>query len=191
MALYKVALRKAHDVTWPQRRKWSTTFYVSAESAVSAATTIVNAWDDHLKGATRNNVFAYEVYATSVTEGDADYNIQTVPAGIQRGTAGAGSGELYRPDVCVSVTIPVAGSRPSRKFWRWGLTEGDISNGVALGGGIPEAIAGAFNAMLTELSGVLVDPDGQALQSGVVLRLTRRSFGRLAGLNLPEPPAVG
>jgi hypothetical protein len=191
MALYKVALRKAHDVTWPQRRKWSTTFYVSAESAVSAATTIVNAWDDHLKGATRNNVFAYEVYATSVTEGDADYNIQTVPAGIQRGTAGAGSGELYRPDVCVSVTIPVAGSRPSRKFWRWGLTEGDISNGVALGGGIPEAIAGAFNAMLTELAGVLVDPDGQALQSGVVLRLTRRSFGRLAGLNLPEPPAVG
>jgi hypothetical protein len=191
MPLYKTALRLAHDVTWPQRRKWSTTFFVQAESALSAATTIVNAWDDHLGGATRNNIFAYEVYATSATEGDADYHIQTVPVGIQRGTAGAGSGELYRPDVCVSVTIPVAGSRPSRKFWRWGLTEGDVTNGVVLAGGIPEAIVGAFDAMLTELAGVLVDPDGQALQSGVVLRLTRRSFGRLAGLAVPEPPAVG
>lgn len=191
MALFKTALRLAHDTTWPQRRKWSTTFYMDVADAETAAAEGVNAWEDYLRGCTRSNIFCYEVYATSVTEGDSLYHIATVPTGISRGTAGAGSGELYRPDVCVSVTIPVAGSRPSRKFWRWGLTEGDVTNGVALAGGISDAIVNGFDPLLTDRPTVFVDPQGQRLLPGVVLRLTRRSFGRLAGMNLPEPPAVG
>jgi hypothetical protein len=191
MPLYKTALRMAHDQTWPQRRKWSTTFYVDALTAESAAQVMRANWQGYLRGATRTNVFAYEVYATSATEGDSDYFIETIEPGFQRGDAGAGSGELYRPDVCISVTIPVAGSRPSRKFWRWGLTEGDVTNGVVLAGGISDAVLAGFNDMLLANDGVLVDPQGQNLGSNVVLRLTRRSFGRLAGLNLPEPPPVG
>ena len=189
MALYHVSLRQSHDLANTTRRKWSNSFFVEAPSAAAAAAWGVGLWEGYLRQAVRERVWCYEVYATSVIEGDDDYIVQGVPPGSQRGQLPAGSGEPYGKEYCVSVTIPAVAGRPSRKFWRPGLTEGDITNGENLSLGLVNTIESVFNSALGAVA--MLDPDGQTLVGPVRARLSIRRLGRESGENLPAPPPLG
>lgn len=191
MALYKVSWRKSWDTANIARRKWSTTIYIEAASSVAAAAAGVGMWVSFLRQACRNTVFCYEVYATDLVPGTSDYTVQGVPAGSQRGTlALTGLGEPYLPKACISVTIPVTGSRPSRKFWRPGLFEADVVNGEGLLTTIGDVVKAQWDAALAAASS-LRDPDNELLTANVTVRLTTREFGRESTNLPPEPPPVG
>ena len=192
MPLFKCSLRMAHDVTWSSRRKWSTTFFVMAEGVAQAAEQMQNAWASFLRAATSSDIFCYEVYVTDTAVGTDNYVVETVPPGSQRGTFDNGAaGERYLPQTVVTVTLGVAGSRPSRKFWRFGLREGNVSQGEALTSDVVNEVTDAFNGLLGAPGFSFVDPDGQALTSVSRLKLGTREFGRTAGADVPQPPAVG
>ena len=191
MARYKTSLRKAFDSSINPRRKWSTTFIVEAASATAAAAALVVGWQNFLREACRSHVFAYQVYATSVLANDEDYVIQNIPVQYQRGTLTKPNDEPYKATVCVGVELQtVGGGRPSRKFWRPGLFEGDIAAGTNFVGNIHQLVAVQFADFLDNASGVVVDPDGQAFQTGVpVTYLTDRRFGDESANNVPNAPA--
>jgi hypothetical protein len=189
MPLYSVSLRQSWDIVGTNRRKWSNVFFKEAPNATAAAAWGVGAWVADLRNASRTACFCYEVYATSVTEGDDDYAVQTVPQGSSRGSIGTPGTDAYFAPVCISVTIQAESGRPSRKFWRPGLFEGDISGGQTVVPTLIQAIEGAFSFFVE--NAVPADPDGQILQGGVVARLTRRNFGRESTENLPQPPPQG
>jgi hypothetical protein len=191
MPLYKTALRMAHDASWPQRRKWSTTFFVNTSAATVAAASMVGAWIAYLHLAARDNIFAYEVYATDLNPATEDFAVQPIPSSDQRGSIGGGTSQPYLAKACVNQRLNVLSSRPSFKFWRPGLLEEDVLNGVDVGPAMLTAISTAFSAMIEDFEGSLVDPDGQVLSSPGKQTLTTREFGRYAGNDLPLPPPVG
>lgn len=189
MALFSIAIKQSWDTAGITRRKWSNVFFADAPNADAAAALGVNLWTTYLRGAARTTVFAYEVYATSLLQGDDVYKIQSVPAAQSRGTLAIPSGEAYAPKNCLSITIPASQGRPSRKYWRPGLWESDVVAGQAVNSTLVQAVESAFNSMLvTEL---LVDPDGQPLTGQVVARFTSRAFGRESAENVPLPPPQG
>ncbi len=188
MAIYSIALRQSWDISGINRRKWSNVFFADAANPAAAAALGVGLWVNYLRTAVRQAVFCYEVYATSIAVGDELYAVQTVPEASQRGTLTNGSGEPYEPKSCVSVRILASQGRPSRKFWRPGLWEGDVVAGQTVNPTVTSAIESAFNDML--VNELLVDPDGQLLSSGVVTRYTTREFGRESTEGLPTVPAA-
>lgn len=191
MPIYKVSLRKAHDASWPDRRKWSNTFYLNTANAAAAASAMVVAWVDYLRDAVRTTVFAYSVFASSIAEGDSDFIENSIPVELQRGTFvpdGVTAGEPYLLKACSSVKILVAGSRASRKFWRPGLYEGDIVSGRALVAPFAARIVSQFNTMIGDGGGIWVDPDNEPYAQGVTQRVTTREFGREASIDVPEAP---
>lgn len=189
MPLYKVSWRLAHDVTWPQRRKWSNTAYVTAPSSTTAAAAGVAAWVSYLALATDNSVFCYEVYATDLTPGTDDYATQSVPPSQQRGDRATPGGEKYLLKAVATVTINVPGSRPSRKFWRMGLHEADVVNGADLNVATLEALTIGLGQFAGDET--WADPDGQLYASVGRIHLSTREFGRYAGNDVPSPPALG
>lgn len=192
MPRYRTALRMAHDLTFPQRRKWSTTFFIEAASALEAADLVRAAWVAQLRPGAATSVFAYEVYATDLLPATSDYAVVPVAPGSQRGTFNQlGGVQKYLLKACIAVTLPVTGSRPSRKFWRFGLNEDDVVDGVSLGSVVTTNVANAWTAFVGALGAALVDPQGQAITGVSRLRLTTREFGRTAGADVPEPPPVG
>lgn len=189
MALYKLAWRFAHDVTWPNRRKWSTTAYVDAPSAVAAAAAGVVGWTQLLRGGVNNTIFCYQVYATDLSPDTDNYVVQEIPDGSRRGTRNPADGEKYLTKAVATVEVLVAGSRPSRKFWRVGLTEGEVTNGTTLSPAVVSAVTAAFQNLVGEET--FCDPDGQLYTGVGRITLGTREFGRTAGADVPEPPAVG
>lgn len=188
MPLYSVSLRQSWDITQAPRRKWSNTFFFDAPNATAAAAAGVGLWTGFLRNAARSIVFCYEVYATSVLEGDDDYFVQPMTAGLERGTLTPPAGEEYDPVVCASVTIRASSGRPSRKYWRPGLREADVVQGTTLVPAVVAAVEAAFNDALANVP--LVDPDGQTLIAPVVVRYSRRKFGRESTENLPSVPVL-
>lgn len=191
MTLYQCSLRQSSDKPGTVPRKWSNTFFIDAASAVQAAAAMVGLWQGYLRNACFNRVFAYEVYATDLAQGTDDYAIQAIPAGSQRGTLDDGGMEAYLAKACLAVTLSVTGSRPSRKFWRVGLTEGMVINGVSVDLAIVEEIRDAWALLFLEQDGVLRDPDGQPLTGVQSIRLTTREFGRESTNLVPTPPPFG
>lgn len=182
----------AHDATWPQRRKWTNTYYVEAANPTAAAAAVAVGWTAHLRNAAYRSVFAYEVYATDLAEGTELYAVVGIPTGQQRGTLNAPADqEEYLTKACAAVTLTVPDSRPSRKFWRPGFYEGGIVDGVSIFPSIVTAIREAFEDFIDAFEGQLRDPDGQAITGVGTIKLTTREFGRTAGSDLPEPPPVG
>lgn len=187
MALYRVAWRLAHDVTWPARRKWTTTAFVDAASAIMAGAAAAAAWTAYLRAATFDTVFCYEVYASDMVPGTDNYYTQSITPGSQRGTiASSGMGEPYLLKACVTTSLNVTGSRPSRKFWRPGLYELAVVNGVGITTALDTAIRNAWAGLCSDET--FVDPDGQLYNSVGTLRLGTREFGRYAGNDVPSPP---
>lgn len=190
MALFKTSLRLAHDVTWPNRRKWSNTFYVDAANPAAAAAAIAGAWTLLFRNAADTTIFAYEAYATDMTPGTDVYATVPIAIGNQRGTR-VGESQPYLTKACLAVTLNAVAGRPSRKFWRFGLRETDVENGVSVTSEVATLVRDIFDEALGELSLTFLDPDGQALTSVARITLTTREFGREAGNDVPIPPPVG
>lgn len=190
MPLYKASLRMATDMPGQPARKWSNTYFWDAASAFVAADATRNLWNGFLKGVSRERVYCYEVYATDLAEGTTDYVVLPIAPGDQRGTLPLPASDPYMPKVCVAVELLVNGSRPSRKFFRPGLTEADIAAGVTLDSTLAAAIADAFGDAAEGFSG-LRDVDNQPIFGVGKVRLTTREFGRESTNLVPTPPPLG
>lgn len=192
MTLYRTSLRLATDQPGVPARKWSNTFFVEAPTAFSAAALIYSAAWSELRTSVKERVYAYEVYATDSNTATDDFAIFPIPIGERRGTVPvAGLGEPYLPKVCLAVTLSVAGSRPSRKFWRPGLFENEVLAGVSVTPALITEITGRFNTFIADMDGALRDPDGQSVGPVQKITLTTREFGREATADVPLPPALG
>lgn len=192
MPLYRTSLRLAWDVVGVPQRRWSNTFFLNQSSSLAAASQMVALWDQVLRGAARQRVYAYEAYAVDTNEATDDYAVLPVPVGVQRGTlAGDAGNEAYLPKACMAVTLTVLGSRPSRKFWRPALYEPDVLGGVTLSPTLITAVRTAFEDLIEAAGGSLVDPDGQSIAAVTKLTLTTREFGRESTADVPVPPALG
>lgn len=188
MAIFSVNLRQSWDQNQGVQRKWSNVFFFEAPSSVAAAAAGVGLWTGFLRNAVRTSVFCYEVYATSLLEGDDEYTVQTMTPGLERGTLVVPTGEAYDPTVCIAVTIRASSGRPSRKYWRPGLKESDVVAGSSIVPALVAQVEAAFNAALDATP--LVDPDGQALSSPVLARYSRRKFGRESVEGVPAVPTL-
>lgn len=190
MPLYRAALRLATDMPGQPARKWSTTFYLNTVTAFVAANLVRVGWNQQLSFAARDRVYAYEVYATDLTEGTTDYVVLPIEPGDQRGQIPTPSSDPYLPKSCIAVELLVVGSRPSRKFWRPGLTEADIASGVTVDPALITTVRTQFEAFLMATD-ALRDPDDQTMFGVGSLRLTTREFGREATNLVPAPPPFG
>lgn len=191
MALHRVSLRMAHDSTWPNRRKWSNTFYVDTANPAAAAAFVAGVWQLHFRNAADSSVFAYEAHASDMVAGTDNFATVGIPQGFQRGLRAGGSTEKYLTKACIAVTLTAASGRPSRKFWRFGLRETDVVQGASIEAGVTTLITDWFNEALQELATKFLDPDGQILTAVQKTTLTTREFGRDAGNDVPDAPPVG
>lgn len=192
MARYATYLRMASDIVGQPARKWSNVFFMEAVSPLAAAFFTASAWAENLRTCCRERVYAYEVYATDLTPGTDAFSVVGISPGEQRGLLTTPIGEEpYMPKTCLAVTLGVSGGRPSRKFWRPGIYEGDIVNGVGVNPALVTLINTAFTNMIDSLGSVFVDPDGQNVFSVSRIRLTTREFGRESQTDVPLPPPLG
>lgn len=193
MALYDVVLRLATDQPGIPARRWSNRFILDSDSAFSAAAAIRAQWIGKLRNGVRERVYAYEVYATDTNTTTDNFTTLPILPGDQRGTLAnpVGGLEPYLPKACMAVTLNVASSRPSRKFWRPGFLEADITNGVSVNPDLVELTTNLFEGVIQDLFGAWVDPDSQEIASVGRIRLTTREFGREATADVPAPPPLG
>ena len=193
MPLFKTSLRLATDQPGIPARKWSNTFYLETNSVIDAANRVRDGWIQYLRGAARQRVYAYEVYATDLNAATETFAVLPIAPGSQRGIIidPAGGLQPYLPKACAAVTLSVLGSRPSRKFWRPGFLEDDIIDGVQIQPALVTLITNQFAQFIDGLFGALVDPDVQEIAGVSKIRLTTREFGREATADVPAPPALG
>lgn len=192
MTLYRVALRLAFDSTFPLPRKWSTTFFVEAANAVAAASVGALGWEGPLRQAAKSFVFCYDVYATDLNPGTTDYANVAPALSLQRGAVAPATAELYLDKFCAAVTITVPLSRPSRKFWRYGFEEAEVSQaGRTISPAVITLIRDAWNDFIDINPGLLRDEDGQAYTQVANVRATTREFGRESTNLVPQGPPLG
>jgi hypothetical protein len=169
-------------------KKWRTTFHVDEATVLAAANRVRIDWEDTLRDHTRQHIFAYEVYATDLDPDSAIYTIIPVTEAQQRGAL-ATSAEMYPIEHCLSVTIAVPGSRPSRKFWRFGGLETDYTDGVFSNVSLAALIVDDFNTVIG--GGSYRDLDGELWTGVLKSKASHRRLGRLAGFELPTAPPSG
>lgn len=193
MAHFLAYLRQAWDIPGATARRWSNVFHLNSTDLAAATADAQALWINYLRAAARERVYCYETYVTSFAALDEVFNVTAVPEGSQRGslvTPSTGA-DPYLSKACVAVTLNVSGSRPSRKFWRPGIYEGDITNGQSVGATLAAAIQGAFDNAIADLGANLTDPQGAPFTGVGRLRLTTREFGRESTADVPLPPPFG
>ncbi len=191
MALFFIQLRQAIEIGGAVLYKWSNTFYADVGDVNDAASVGVALWTNALRNAAREDVFCYQVYARDVLLGTDVFTTVNVAQGSQRGSLIAPISEPYFRSAVVTVTIPVAQSRPSRKFWRPGLREADVIDGVALDSTLTTALQTAFDGVFNTGNITWRDPDNELLSGPVTLRLGSRRLGDEATADLPVAPPRG
>lgn len=188
MTLFRTELRFACDPGNIPYRKWRTTFYVDTSSTEAAASALVDSWINTLRNNVRDRVYAYQAYATDLDPESAIYSLVPIDPAFQRGALST-SADLYNFDICLAVSIAVPASRPSRKFWRPGLMESDISNGVFNNSAYADAITTDFNTIIGE--GIYRDIDGDFWQAVLGIKQSNRKMGRTAAFDVPTGPPLG
>lgn len=188
MALWRVAVRKAINILGVQY-KWSNLYFVESLSDLTAAEVGLTIWDDAERLFHKEYVFCYEVYASSVTEGDSIYTILPHGAGATSYGAIASVGEALPMFNVVRVDLPVAsGGRPSRKFYRPPLHEADQASGSLSAGSLLTGLATGMAALTAVPE--LRDESGNSF-SGYTLRgITARRLGKTASVGVPSAPTV-
>lgn len=188
MGLFVVSLRQAMERGSTPYRKWSNTFFVETETAEAAASLVNDGWVNILRNHVREHVYAYQVYATDMLVATSEYIVEAIDPAFQRGVVSRPD-EIYTPENCVAVSITVPASRPSRKFWRPGLTEADFGNGVFDNTTLLGQIISDFNDLIA--SGPFRDVDGQNWISVLGVKQSIRRLGRTAPFDVPAGPALG
>lgn len=187
MALHKIQVRKAVSDAGGSF-KWSNTYYAETLSLTTALVVGANIWANGERLFHRSRVYCYEIYASTVTPGDGLFDRYAVVEGDQRGSF-AGAGDQLPLFNVVRVDLTVAGGgRPSRKFYRPTLEEGDQTNGIITNATWLTALSNG----LTYIVGLpeVRDESGNDLNGFSQRGITSRRLGREAGLGVPAPPPV-
>jgi hypothetical protein len=187
MTLYRLELRQAIYSGNTVRRKWRNTFFAERDSVDDALIVAQAIWSN-LRQQTRANVFCYEIYATDLNPGTSDYRVITVPNEEQTGLLSA-TPDLWDINVCWALSLNVGSSRPSRKYIRPGLAEGDFSGGNFTNFGWLSDYVNMVKLML-ELIPPLRDESGNPFSGTASIKLSNRRLGRTSPLNLPPHPGV-
>lgn len=191
MALFFVQLRQAIEIGGSTLYKWSNIFYADVGDVSDAASVGVSLWTNALRNAARTDVYCYQVYARDVLSGTDIFTTVNVPQGSQRGTLTPPVSQPYFRSAVVTVTIPVALSRPSRKFWRPGLREADVIDGTDLDTSLAGDLQAAFDLVFNTGNITWRDPDGELLSGPVTLKLGSRRLGDESTADLPIAPPRG
>ena len=185
MPTFKVELRQAMERDGVPFRKWRNTFFVLGTNVGDAASRVKNDWETILRLAVRGHVYAYQVYATDLDPDSSLFSLQAIDTAFQRGDLGVGD-EIYVPEECLAVTIGVSSSRPSRKFWRPGLIEGDFTKAVYSNSTLTTATITAFAALIATES--YVDPQSEPWTEVLSVKQSNRELGRTAPFEVPAGP---
>jgi hypothetical protein len=188
MPLFRVTPRKAINDAGG-RAKWSNLYYINASSVNEAAAIGVNVWVYGERLFHRSRVFCYEVYATSLVPADNVFTTSAVPEGLQRGGI-VGAGDQLPLFNVLRVDLPVlAGGRPSRKFYRPTLEEGDQINGALTNAPLLAAIAAGMAVI--QSTPEVRDESGNFFSGHVIKGITSRRLGRDSSANVPSAPPQG
>lgn len=186
MALFLVRTDKATQEFGG--RKWCNRYFVDASDASAALALAREIWLTAERPFHETLVYCYQVYAN--LQGDPPFSVgEILPIDVdeQRGLlTTTGRGELL-PDFCaVRVDFPVPGSRPSRKFYKPLLREGDVVGNNLAGAALQTALAGVLGVF----EGIgIVDVDGELWRgNGINRGVTSKRFGREAALSVPPAP---
>ena len=188
MTLFRTELRFATDPAGTPYRKWRTTFYIDTSSTEAAASALGDSWINTLRSCVRDRVYAYQVYATDLDPESAIYSLIPIDPAFQRGDLSTTT-DMYNFDICLAVAISVPASRPSRKFWRPGLMESDMTNGIFTNTALADLTTDAFNTIIEE--GIYRDIDGDFWQAVLTIKQSNREMGRLAAFDVPAGPPLG
>jgi len=187
MPLYQVNLRLAVNET-AYAFKWSNTFYVDVANALAAAYQGHAIWDNAWRTVHASIAFCYETYATSATEGDADYAIVAHPVAANMFGGQAISGDLMPPWNVARLDMNVVGSRPSRKFIRAPWSEGNIQFDNLTGSAA--TAVGAVGGLLAALGTPIRDESGGTVTSYSPTGATSRRLGKWAYTGVPSKPIL-
>lgn len=185
--LFKLQIKKAINQDG-LLAKWSNTYYCETLSLTTALVVGANIWASGERLFHRSQVFCYEIYAASAAPGDNIYDRYAVVEADQRGQL-AGAGEALPFFNVVRVDLPtLAGGRPSRKFYRPILHEGDQNAGTI----VSAALLTALGNGLTYIVGLpeVRDESGNDITGYSVRGITSRRLGREAQLSVPSAPPV-
>lgn len=193
MALHRVITRlAAGGGTFPDAYKWSYVWYMEAADPASAALAGATLWVAHLRKGHNEYAYCYEVYASDLVQSTTLFTTLGVTPAVQRGLFDAPTEfEAYNPSIVVRVDLNVTSGRPSRKFHRVPLLEGDVgSGGRAISNG---ALTAAINEAYEEVVAFpgLRDESGNTFSGWSIQGLTTRRLGRDARNDLPSPPSFG
>lgn len=193
MALYLVSVRKALNFGGAAY-KWSNRYFCDVAGANDANVVGQQIWTEGEKRFHSILIHAYEVYVNAV--GDPPGSIgftYPIPPGVQRGEVSAGIPPTLDATLplfnVIRVDFGIAGSRPSRKFYRSGLQEGEVQ-ALTL---VPSKVTQVQQAVDAIASlGDLRDVDNQVYTGVASVRgITSRRLGREAAVGVPNGPAFG
>lgn len=173
-------------------RKWSNRYYVDAATETQAHAYARELWYAS-RGVHNITTYCYETYVNLMNDPPFSVgSVEAMPAIDSGGTLpNTGRGELLPSFNVVRMDFPVTGSRPSRKFFRPLLREGDTVGDTLTGADILLAFT-TLKADFRDLPFVR-DVDGQpwvTSADSILKGVTSRKFGREAALNVPPQPAV-
>jgi len=192
MPLFLVATRKAIN-TNGVLAKWSNRYFVEVPTIQDALDAGNGIWT--VGEAVFHNAlaFCYEIYANAVNDPpNTPGTTQSVAAADSRGERVAIASDtltLLPLWNVVRTDFPVVASRPSRKFYRIPLLEGDITSAQ-----VDPDILIALQAGCSFIAGldIMRDVDGQDYTGGSVVKgLTSRRLGRDSAVNVPPAPPFG
>lgn len=195
MTLYRATLRQAlGGGTSPDAYKWSNVWYVEAASPEAAGELIAADWEDTLRTNCSVLVYAYEVYVSDLLPETVSFTTVPIAEAVQRGLGTGMTGDgtnLYNPNVCLRIDLPVSGGFASRKWVRPGLNEEAVAPGglVMSNTGWQSAILGQYDAMAAKAH--IKDESGNAFVGATLVGLRTHRLGKFARFELPIPPAFG
>jgi len=187
MPLFKVSVRKAVNDAGGAF-KWSNSYYVQTDTPGAAAVLGRAIWVNAEAVFHRSRVFCYEVYATTVAPGDNSYVILPTPEADQPGQI-AGAGDQLPLFNVIRVDLPtVLPGRPSRKFYRPTLEEGDQTNGILTNATLLAALNAGLTYLWEEIP-ELADESNNLFNGYTIRGITSRRLGKFASVAVPPAPA--
>lgn len=185
MALFKCSIRKAVNDAGGAF-KWSNTWYVDTLSPLTAASIATNIWTQGERLFHKSRVFAYEVYVTSTLAGDEAFYTAAIDGDAAPGLLVSAGDQLPLFNVVRVDLNVIAGGRPSRKFYRPTIEEGDQTNGNLTNTTLIQAIGTGLGMILAMPE--VRDEDGNTFGTSVIKGITSRRLGKFAAVAVPPVP---
>ena len=192
MALFLVQTRKAIN-TGGITAKWSNRYFVQSDTESGAVAMGQAIWNDGERLFHNALAFCYSIYVNNMADAPNTPGLEIgVPTGVQRGARAATAvtvGTMLPLFNVIRVDFPVLASRPSRKFYRIPLLEGDIQDAQP-GAALLSDIQAGCDVIASNWW--MQDPDAQSYAGTALVKgITSRRLGRDAAVSVPIGPAFG